>query len=141
MMTVSIGAYQAMYFESVAQAVDYCHALVPHIVSRHGLTAKPEERAVVWFHVPSRSQSSTREGCYLFASAGAVDAAERAGLDPPLCGRVTRAALPPDAVLLFGDDAPPTPARHQSTRRSNGARRAGALGTSNVPSVDVAGRA
>jgi hypothetical protein len=137
MITVTIGAYQAMYFESVAQAVEYCHALVPHIVSQHGVAVKAEERAVVWFHVPARSQSSTREGCYLFASAGAVEAAERAGLDTPLCGRVTRAALPPEAVLLFGDDAPPTPPRHQAIRRSNGARRAGALGIINAPSVDA----
>ena len=137
MMTVTIGAYQAMYFESVAQAVEYCHALVPHIVSQHGFIAKAEERAVVWFHVPPRSQSSTREGCYLFASAGAIKAAVRAGLDTPLCGRVTRAALPPDAVLLFGDDAPPTPARHQAAHRSNGTHRAGALGRSNAPSVDA----
>ena len=32
MMSVTIGAYQAVYFESVAQAVEYCHALVSHIV-------------------------------------------------------------------------------------------------------------
>lgn len=137
MMTVTIGAYQAMYFESVAEAVEYCHALVPHIVSRQGVVAHADERAVVWFHVPARSQGSTRDGCYLFASAGAIAAAERAGLDMPLCGRVTRAALPADAVLLFGDDAPPTPARHQSTRRSNGARRSGSLGRIEAPSVDA----
>lgn len=135
-MTVTIGAYQAMYFESVAHAVEYCHTLVPHIVSRHGVAARAEERAVVWFHVPARSQGSTREGCYLFASAGAVEAAERAGLDTPLCGRVTRAALPPDAVLLFGDDAPPTPARQHSTRRSSAVPRARSLG-SNMPLVDA----
>lgn len=119
----TIGAYQAVYFENVAQAVEYCHALVSHIVPRPGARESLEERAIVWFHVPARSHRSTRDGCYLFASAGAIAAAERAGLDTPLCGRVSRAALPADAVLLFGDDAPPTPARQQIGGRSNGARR------------------
>jgi hypothetical protein len=121
MMSV-IGAYQAVYFESISQAVEYCHALVPHIVPRPGGRETPDERAVVWFHVPARSRNSSRDGCYLFASAGAIAAAERAGLDTPLCGRVSRAALPPDAVLLFGDDAPPTP-RFRGGRRASTARR------------------
>jgi hypothetical protein len=106
-----IGAYQAVYFEDVAQAVEYCHALVPHIVPRRGVPRASDEPAVVWFHVPSRSHGSTRHGCYLFVTTAAIAAAERAGLDTPLSGRVTRAALPPDAVLLFGDDMPPTPPR------------------------------
>jgi hypothetical protein len=72
----------------------------------------------VWFHVPPRSTNTTHGGCYLFASAGAVAAARRAGLDTPLCGRVARAALPPTSVLLFGEDAPPPAPR---TRTSRGA--------------------
>lgn len=123
MMNVTVGAYQAVYFENVAQAVEYCHALVPHIVPRPGSRDTTEERAVVWFHVPARSRNSSRDGCYLFASPGAIAAAERAGLDTPLCGRVPRAALPPDAVLLFGDDAPPTPPQYRSGRRASAARR------------------
>src|SRR5436853_7848369 len=126
-MTVTIGAYQAVYFENVAQAVEYCNALVPHIVPRPGSAPQGDECAVVWFHVPARSRSSSRDGCYLFASAGAVAAANRAGLDTPLCGRVSRAALPPDAVLLFGDDAPPTQPRAYTGRRASGLRRAGPL--------------
>lgn len=111
MMSETIGAYQAVFFEDVAQAVEYCHALVPHILPRAART--PGERAVVWFHVPARSRRSTRDGCYLFASAAAIAAAERAGLDTPLCGCVARTALPVDAVLLFGEDAPPTPAKRR----------------------------
>ena len=122
-MSLTIGAYQAVYFESVAQAVEYCQALVPHIVPRAGVRGTADERAVVWFHVPERSRSSSRNGCYLFASAGAIAAAERAGLDTPLCGRVARASLPPDAVLLFGDDAPPTPPSSRANRRASAARR------------------
>lgn len=136
-MTVTIGAYQAVYFENVAQAVEYCHSLVPHIVPKRGGHAASDEHAVVWFHVPSRSHSSTRDGCYLFASAGAIAAAERAGLDTPLCGRVSRAALPPDAVLLFGDDAPPAPARQQLGRHASSARRTGSLGGVTTPATDA----
>jgi hypothetical protein len=124
MMSATIGAYQAVFFENVAQAVEFCHALVPHIVRHCGTSLAADERVVVWFHVPARSRNSTRDGCYLFASAGAIAAAERAGLDAPLCGRVTRAALPPDCVLLFGDDIPPAPVRVPAGRRSRGARTA-----------------
>jgi len=123
-MSATIGAYQAVYFEDVAQAVEYCHELVAHIVPRGGTSRSEDDRAVVWFHVPARSRASTHHGCYLFASAGAIAAAERAGLDTPLIGRVMRAALPADAVLLFGDDAPPpAPTRKRSSLSSNGARR------------------
>ncbi|HEY2378366.1 MAG TPA: hypothetical protein VGH98_20475 [Gemmatimonadaceae bacterium] len=124
-MSAMIGAYQAVYFEDVAQAVEFCHALVAHIVPRRGAPRAHDERAVVWFHVPARSRSSTRQGCYLFASAGAITAAERAGLDTPLSGRVMRAALPPDAVLLFGDDAPtPTPGRRRPRQLGTSSRKA-----------------
>jgi len=107
MTNSTIDGYHAVYFDDVASAVEYCQALVPHIVPAPGGSSLDRERPVVWFHVPPRSTNSTRGGCYLFASAGAVAAAQRAGLDTPLCGRVTRAALPTTAVLLFGEDAPP----------------------------------
>ena len=136
MMNVTIGVYQAMYFENIAQAVEYCHALVPHIVARPGARDTADQRAVVWFHVPERSRNSSRDGCYLFASTGAIAAAERAGLDTPLCGRVSRAALPPDAVLLFGDDAPPTPPRSRSGRRASATRRPVLEGVT-VPALDA----
>lgn len=136
MMTVTIGAYQAVYFDNVAQAVEYCNALVSHIVPRPGSRDTADERAVVWFHVPVRSRNSSRDGCYLFASTGAIAAAERAGLDTPLCGRVPRAALPPDAVLLFGDDAPPTPPSYRAGRRPSAARRLVLEGTQ-APALDA----
>jgi len=136
-MTTTIAAYDAMYFENVAQAVDFCQALVPHIVARRNGSSKHDDRAVVWFHVPARAQRTTRDGCYLFASAGAVAAAERAGLDPPISGRVSRATLPPDAVLLFGDDVPPAPNRGTATRRPS-VLREGIPAPINSPSpVDV----
>ena len=136
MMTLTIGAYQAVYFENVAQAVEYCNALVSHIVPRPGSRDTAGERPVVWFHVPPRSRNSSRDGCYLFASPGAIAAAERAGLDTPLCGCVPRAALPADAVLLFGDDAPPTPPSYRSGRRASAARRL-VLETTQAPALDA----
>jgi hypothetical protein len=135
--TIGIGAYHAVYFDNVAQAVEFCHALVRHIVPRPGARGATEERAVVWFHVPPRSQGSTREGCYLFASTGAIAAAERAGLDTPLCGRVSRAALPTDAVLLFGDDVPPTPARGRPGRRGDVIANVMSLGDAVIPTSDA----
>jgi hypothetical protein len=114
MMNSMIDGYHAVYFEDVASAVDYCQALVPHLICRGGALSAPIERAVVWFHVPPRSTSSTRSGCYLFASEGALAAAQRAGLETPLCGRVPRAALPGSAVLLFGEDAPPEAKRSRN---------------------------
>jgi hypothetical protein len=118
-MTATIAAYEAVYFENVAQAVEFCQALVPHIVARPRFATSDDERAVVWFHVPARSQHSTNDGCYLFASTGAIAAAERAGLDAPLCGRINRAALPADAVLLFGEDIPAPHRTTLSRRRAN----------------------
>jgi hypothetical protein len=137
MMTATIAAYQAVYFENVAQAIDFCQALVPHIVSRPRMPRMDEERAVVWFHVPARSQQSTQDGCYLFVSDGAIAAAERAGLDAPLCGRITRAALPPDAVLLFGEDIPPAPTRRTVNRRRTDPRPVAESGSPISPSADL----
>lgn len=136
MTAATIGSYEALYFESVAQAVEFCHALVPHIVARPGVVDVAGARAVVWFHVPARSRTSTRDGCYLFASGGAMAAAERAGLDVPVCGRVVRAALPADAVLLFGDDVPPAPPRLAHARRAKDSRTSVDT-TSSVRGVDL----
>jgi hypothetical protein len=102
-MDAVIGSYEAVYFDDVASAVDYCHTLVPFIVPRASAPFCDDARAVVWFHVPRRSTATTRDGCYLFLSTGALAAAQRAGLDIAVSGRVTRAMLPQECVLLFGD--------------------------------------
>ena len=117
-MDSAIGTYYALYFEDIASAVEYCQSLVPHIVPRPGASPTGEERSVVWFHVPRRSTGSLYEGCYLFASAGALAAARRGGLDTPMSGRVTRRGLPAASVLLFGEDEP-----EAVTRGQHGARR------------------
>jgi len=104
MMRSAIGTYYAVYFGDVASAVAYCHSLVPFIVPRGRVLVSEAHRPVVWFHVPPRSTASATNGCYLFASEGALAAARRGGLDTPLSGRVPRSALPQGAVLLFGED-------------------------------------
>lgn len=136
MTNSTIEGYQAMYFDDVASAVEYCQALVPHIVRCRRAAQPHEERAVVWFHVPPRSTNTTHAGCYLFASTGAIAVARRAGLDTPLCGRVTRAALPPTSVLLFGEDAPPPTPRTRSTPSESARSAAGYPRTAARP-VDV----
>jgi hypothetical protein len=108
MMRSAIGTYYAVYFDDVASAVAYCHSLVPFIVPRGRMLVSDADRPVVWFTFPPRSTASTTNGCYLFASEGALAAARRGGLDTPLSGRVPRSALPPGAVLLFGEDGPET---------------------------------
>lgn len=102
----AILTYQALYFEEVAAAVEFCDRLVSHVVPRAGGYPQGAARPAVWFHVPSRSTRSTRDGCYLFLSAGAVAAAERAGIvsEHELSGAVRRAALPPGSVLVLGED-------------------------------------
>lgn len=101
----------AMYFDNVAEAVEYCHALVPHIVTRERKVDQrvDRERPVVWFHVPPRCTASTRDGCYLFLTSSALAAARRANLEAVVSGIFPRGALPSRAVLLLGEDAPERP--------------------------------
>jgi len=75
MMRSAIGTYYAVYFGDVASAVAYCHSLVPFIVPRGRMLVSEAHRPVVWFHVPPRSTASATNGCYLFASEGALAAA------------------------------------------------------------------
>lgn len=102
-MEHSVGQYLALYFDDVASAVEFCHELVSHVCPRVG--AESAGRAVVWFHVPRRSTKSTRDGCYLFLSPGALRAAQLARLEVPVSGVVPRSALPPSCVLVFGEDS------------------------------------
>lgn len=100
-----VGQYLALYFDDVASAVEFCHGLVPHVCPRVSEDpAADAGRAVVWFHVPRRSTRSTRDGCYLFLSPGALRAAQLASLETPVSGVVPRTALPQNSVLVFGED-------------------------------------
>src|SRR5512146_1855374 len=76
----AISAYHALYFDEVAAAVEFCDRLVSFVVPRAGGRPHAAGNPAVWFHVPPRSTRTTREGCYLFLSPGAVAAAEAAGI-------------------------------------------------------------
>lgn len=108
----AISAYQALFFDEVAAAVDFCDRLVSFVVPRAGGRPHAAGNPAVWFHVPPRSTRTTRDGCYLFLSPGAVAAAEAAGVATAadLSGAVPRAALPPGSVLVLGEDLADVPA-------------------------------
>ena len=126
----AIPTYHALSFMDVGAAVDFCNRLVPFVVPRCGGLPENESPAVVWFHVPERSQRSTTDGCVLFLSAGALCAAKRVGLACTVVGEIPRDQLPDTSVLVFGEDAPPprSPAVHAEprvrTRRSVASTRA-----------------
>ncbi len=99
-----VGQYLAVYFDEVAAAVEFCHRLVPHVIPRFARTADMAGTSVVWFYVPPRSTRSTRDGCYLFMSPGALRAAQLAKLETPISGVVPHSALPISSALIFGED-------------------------------------
>ena len=126
----AIPTYHALYFDDVAAAVEYCDRLVSFVVPREGGGDQGythgTPRPAVWFHVPPRSTRTTRDGCYLFLSAGAVMAAERAGIGPAgeTSGELPQTALPPGSVLVLGEDfadvPPAKPARRTAAERAVG---------------------
>jgi hypothetical protein len=117
-----IGAYHAVYFEDVGAAVEFCHDVVPHITPE-AAALSGDARPVVWFHVPKRSTNVSPAACYLLLSTGAVRIARAAGLDVLVSGIIPRAALPLEAVLIFGED---TLQRHPEIVRRRTVRTAGA---------------
>ena len=122
-MQEPVDTYYALYFDDVASAVEYCRSLVDHIVPRASAGGAVDSQPIVWFHVPRRCTSSTRDGCYLFASPGAYAAANRAGLDAPMSGYIAGNAVPTESVLLFGSVAPERAPRSRFEPRA-GPRRA-----------------
>lgn len=113
-----VDQYLALYFDDVASAVEFCHGLVAHVCPHaRDHVADGAARAVVWFHVPRRSTSSTRDGCYLFVSPGALRAAQLAQLETPVSGVVPRSALPATSVLVFGEDTLEQAAAVRAPRR------------------------
>lgn len=119
-----IRSYDCVEFSGVADAVDFCQRLVPHVVPPVGRGDDGDEsRAVVWFHVPCDG-SATPGCCRLYLSHGALRAARRAGVRVPLIGTIARSALPMGAVLVFGqDDHEPTELKRQHEARRAGAGR------------------
>jgi hypothetical protein len=114
-----IGAYHAVYFDDIGMAVEFCHSLVPYIAPKAAEALNGDAFPVVWFHVPRRSTSSTRGGCYLLLSTGAIALAQDAGLDAQVCGVIARASRPVEAVLVFGDDRVDRPVLTEPRRRAS----------------------
>jgi hypothetical protein len=114
-MELQSGRYYAVHFESVATAVDYCGAMVPHVVKRlrtgcvDGLDAP-----AIWFH--SLRDSDSRPGCDLLMTRGAVLAALEGGMRTPPVGPSLRTTLPAGAVLVLGEDLRQAPIRTRGPR-------------------------
>jgi hypothetical protein len=108
--------YYAIHFEDVSSAVDYCGALVPHLVSKLRSThSDPGESPAIWFHAKSDADGRPA-GCDLLMTPSAILAAVSGQLKAPRIDGASRTALPSGAVLVLGEDtrqAPATPARRR----------------------------
>jgi hypothetical protein len=98
-MELQSGRYYAVHFENVATAVDYCGAIVPHVVKRlRSGHAEGIDAPAVWFHTAGPA------GCDLLMTRGAILAALEGGMRTPPVGPSTRTLLPAGAVLVLGED-------------------------------------
>src|SRR4051812_5335142 len=99
-MDLQNGRYYAVHFESVAVAVDYCGAIVPHVVKRlRSGRNDGVDAPAIWFHAHAAADS---RGCDLLMTRGAILAALEGGMRTPNVGPATRSALPAGAVLVLG---------------------------------------
>ena len=115
----TIGSYHGVFFANVADAVEFCHQLVPHIV-RQQREGSEASGSAVWFHVPPSDGSA--HGCWLYLSDGAVKAVE-CGVLPCAIARVLARGPPPQSsVLIFGEDRLDPPAPTVDVRRTRGSR-------------------
>jgi len=102
--------YYAIHFDDVSSAVDYCGALVPHLVSRLRTTqTDPGESPAIWFH-PRTDADGRSAGCDLLMTPSAILAAISGQLRAPRIDVASRTALPAGAVLVLGEDTRQAPA-------------------------------
>ena len=89
-MEIQSGRYYAVHFESVATAVDYCSAIVPHVVKRlRSGNADGIDAPAIWFHKAlAPGQPAT---CELLMTRGAILAALEGGMRTPAAGPTARA--------------------------------------------------
>jgi hypothetical protein len=105
----SDGRYYAIRFDEISVAVNYCGALVPHVVSRlRGGGRDGGDSPAIWFHVAPRTNGGPA-GCELLMTRGAILAALESGLPIPAVSPATRATLPAGAVLVLGEDTRQAP--------------------------------
>ena len=114
-MELQSGRYYAVHFDDVATAVDYCSAIVPHVVKRlrsgnvDGLDAP-----AIWFH--NTREAGAPVGCDLLMTRGAILAALEGGMRTPPASPSSRTALPAGAVLVLGEDVRQAPIRTRGPR-------------------------
>jgi hypothetical protein len=117
-METQSGRYYAVHFDNVATAVDYCGAMVPHVVKRLR-SGCPETDGIdtpaIWFHHPPRDGHGV-PGCDLLMTRGAILAALEGGMRTPPVGPSLRTTLPAGAVLVLGEDMRQAPIRTRGPR-------------------------
>jgi hypothetical protein len=107
------GRYYAIHFDDVSSAVNYCGAMVTHVVTRlRGGEQDGVERPAIWFHA-----APPVSGCDLIMTRGAILAAMAGGLQTPSMSPTSRTSLPAGAVLVLGEDSRQAPLAPR-TRRS-----------------------
>jgi len=120
-METQSGRYYAVHFDNIATAVDYCGAMVPHLVERlrsGGMIADGVDAPAIWFHHPPRDGNAVA-GCDLLMTRGAILAALEGGMRTPPVGPSLRTTLPPGAVLVLGEDMRQAPIRTRGPRPSD----------------------
>ena len=121
-MELQSGRYYAVHFDDVATAVDYCGAIVPHVVKRlrsgnvDGLDAP-----AIWFH-NTRDAGVSSPGCDLLMTRGAILAALEGGMRTPPASPSSRTTLPAGAVLVLGEDVRQSPIRTRGPRPADAER-------------------
>jgi hypothetical protein len=114
-MDLQSGRYYAVHFENIATAVDYCSAIVPHVVKRlRSGDAESVDAPAIWFHT-LRDHGSPK-GCDLLMTRGAILAALEGGMRTPAAGPASRTTLPAGAVLVLGEDMRQAPLRTRGPR-------------------------
>jgi hypothetical protein len=116
-METQSGRYYAVHFDDVATAVDYCGAMVPHVVKRlrsGGVELDGIDAPAIWFHHLPRDGDVI--GCDLLMTRGAILAALEGGMRTPPVGPSLRTTLPAGAVLVLGEDMRQAPVRARGPR-------------------------
>ena len=114
-MELQSGRYYAVHFENIATAVDYCSAIVPHVVKRlRSGDADNLDAPAIWFH--TLREPGAPKGCDLLMTRGAILAALEGGMRTPAAGPSARTTLPAGAVLVLGEDARQAPIRTRGPR-------------------------
>ncbi|MEO5568209.1 MAG: hypothetical protein ABIR92_06940 [Gemmatimonadaceae bacterium] len=114
-MDLQSGRYYAVHFENVANAVDYCGEMVPHVVKRlRSGRGDGIDAPAIWFHTLPRSAHTS--GCDLLMTRGAILAALEGGMRTPSVGPSMRTVLPAGAVLVLGEDMRQAPVRKRGPR-------------------------